>query len=50
VSVCPYLGRQGDPDTHYLQTSADHRCHATDPEGRIRIEHQAKFCFADFVA
>ncbi|MFN2250568.1 MAG: TolB family protein, partial [Anaerolineae bacterium] len=48
--VCPYLGRHGDPDTHYLNPSAEHRCHATAPAGRIRIDHQEGFCYGDFVA
>ena len=43
--VCPKLGLEGDPDTHYPLCTTAHRCYAVKPAMEIASDHQVAYCF-----
>lgn len=46
VHVCPYLGLENDPASHFMQPSAAHRCTSPRKAGKISEEYQEEYCFS----
>src|SRR3989304_1755447 len=48
--VCPYLGREGDPHTYFVQPHRSHRCNAVGPACHISMDEQVHLCYGDHAA
>jgi hypothetical protein len=44
LGICPYLGVQDDPASHYMWAKPGHFCYRVRPSQAINIRHQENFC------
>lgn len=44
LGVCPYLGVQDDPASHYMWAKPGHFCYRVRPAQAINVRHQENFC------